>query len=126
MGDLFDFLRVHHVSIENANQAESIMYKYAKEYAAKECAKLQEKHEEVVSKLEQKIKDLSTPSKGFAEMVANAIKENPALFKTALTQIIVDNLSLGDNSVEYAGDYIQLNWMDHNLGEVCIQNYPDD
>ena len=126
MGDLFDFLRVHHVSIENANQAESIMYKYAKEYAAKECAKLQEKHEEVVSKLEQKIKDLSTPSKGFAEMVANAIKENPDLFKTALTQIIVDNLSLGDNSVEYAGDYVQLNWMDHNLGEVCIQNYPDD
>ena len=126
MGDLFDFLRVHHVSIENANQAESIMYKYAKEYAAKECAKLQEKHEEVVSKLEQKIKDLSTPSKGFAEMVANAIKENPDLFKTALTQIIVDNLSLGDNSVEYAGDYVQLNWMNHNLGEVCIQNYPDD
>ena len=126
MGDLFDFLRVHHVSIENANQAESIMYKYAKEYAAKECAKLQEKHEEVVSKLEQKIKDLSTPSKGFAEMVANAIKENPDLFKTALTQIIVDNLSLGDHSVEYAGDYVQLNWMDHNLGEVCIQNYPDD
>ena len=126
MGDLFDFLRVHHVSIENANQAESIMYKYAKEYAAKECAKLQEKHEEVVSKLEQKIKDLSTPSKGFAKMVANAIKENPDLFKTALTQIIVDNLSLGDNSVEYAGDYVQLNWMDHNLGEVCIQNYPDD
>ena len=126
MGDLFDFLRVHHVSIENANQAESIMYKYAKEYAAKECAKLQEKHEEAVSKLEQRIKDLSSPSKGFAEMVANAIKENPDLFKTALTQIIVDNLSLGDNSVEYAGYYVQLNWMDHNLGEVCIQNYPDD
>ena len=102
------------------------MYKYAKEYAAKECAKLQEKHEEVVSKLEQRIKDLSSPSKGFAEMVANAIKENPDLFKTALTQIIVDNLSLGDNSVEYAGNYVQLNWMDHNLGEVCIQNYPDD
>ena len=126
MGDLFDFLRVHHVSVENANQAESIMYKYAKEYAAKECAKLQEKHEEVVSKLEQRIKDLSAPSKGFAEMVANAIKENPDLFKVALTQIIVDNLSLDDNSVEYAGDYVQLNWMDHNLGEVCIQNYPDD
>ena len=126
MRDLFDFLRSHHVSVENANQAESIMYKYAKEYAAKECAKLQEKHEEAVSKLEQRIKDLSSPSKGFAEMVANAIKENPALFKTALTQIIVDNLSLGDNSVEYAGDYVQLNWMDHNLGEVCIQNYPED
>ena len=126
MRDLFDFLRSHHVNVENANQAESIMYKYAKEYAAKECAKLQEKHEEVVSKLEQRIKDLSSPSKGFAEMVANAIKENPALFKTALTQIIVDNLSLGDNSVEYAGDYVQLNWMDHNLGEVCIQNYPED
>ena len=126
MGDLFDFLRSHHVSAENAKKAESIMYKYAKEYAAKECAKLQEKHEEVVSKLEQRIKDLSAPSKGFAEMVANAIKENPDLFKTALTQIIVDNLSLGDNSVEYAGDYVQLNWMDHNLGEVCIQNYPDD
>ena len=126
MRDLFDFLRSHHVSIENANQAESIMYKYAKEYAAKECAKLQEKHEEVVSKLEQRIKDLSSPSKGFAEMVANAIKENPTLFKTALTQIIVDNLSLDDNSVEYAGNYVQLNWMGHNLGEVCIQNYSDD
>ena len=126
MRDLFDFLRSHHVSVENANQAESIMYKYAKEYAAKECAKLQEKHEEVVSKLEQRIKDLSAPSKGFAEMVANAIKENPDLFKVALTQIIVDNLSLDDNSVEYAGDYVQLNWMDHNLGEVCIQNYPED
>lgn len=126
MRDLFDFLRSHHVSIENANQAESIMYKYAKEYAAKECAKLQEKHEEVVSKLEQRIKDLSAPSKGFAEMVANAIKENPDLFKVALTQIIVDNLSLDDNSVEYAGEYVQLNWVDHNLGEVCIQNYPDD
>lgn len=126
MRDLFDFLRSHHVSAENANQAESIMYKYAKEYAAKECAKLQEKHEEVVSKLEQRIKDLSSPSKGFAEMVANAIKENPDLFKVALTQIIVDNLSLDDNSVEYAGEYVQLNWMDHNLGEVCIQNYPDD
>ena len=126
MRDLFDFLRSHHVSVENANQAESIMYKYAKEYAAKECAKLQEKHEEVVSKLEQRIKDLSSPSKGFAEMVANAIKENPTLFKTALTQIIVDNLSLDDNSVEYAGNYVQLNWMDHNLGEVCIQNYSDD
>ena len=36
MRELFDFLRSHHVSIENANQAESIMYKYAKEYAAKE------------------------------------------------------------------------------------------
>ncbi len=126
MGDLFDFLRSHHVSVENANQAESIMYKYAKEYAAKECAKLQEKHEEIVSKLEQRIKDLSAPSKGFAEMVANAIKENPDLFKVALTQIIVDNLSLNDNSVEYAGEYVQLNWMDHNLGEVCIQSYPDD
>ena len=126
MRDLFDFLRSHHVSVENANQAESIMYKYAKEYAAKECAKLQEKHEEVVSKLEQKIKDLSAPSKGFAEMVANAIKENPDLFKVALTQIIVDSLSLDDNSVEYAGEYVQLNWMDHNLGEVRIQNYPDD
>lgn len=126
MRDLFDFLRSHHVSAENANQAESIMYKYAKEYAAKECAKLQEKHEEVVSKLEQKIKDLSAPSKGFAEMVANAIKENPDLFETAFTQIIVDNLSLDNNSVEYAGNYVQLNWMDHNLGEVCIQNYPDD
>lgn len=126
MRDLFDFLRSHHVSVENANQAESIMYKYAKEYAAKECAKLQEKHEEVVSKLEQRIKDLSAPSKGFAEMVANAIKENPDLFKIALTQIIVDNLSLDDNNVEYAGEYVQLNWMDHNLGEVCIQNYPDD
>lgn len=126
MRDLFDFLRSHHVSAENAHQAESIMYKYAKEYAAKECAKLQEKHEEIVSKLEQRIKDLSTPSKGFAEMVANAIKENPALFETALTQIIVDNLSLDNNSVEYAGNYVQLNWMDHNLGEVCIQNYPDD
>lgn len=126
MRDLFDFLRSHHVSAENANQAESIMYKYAKEYAAKECAKLQEKHEEVVSKLEQRIKDLSSPSKGFAEMVANAIKENPDLFKVALTQIIVDSLSLDDNSVEYAGEYVQLNWMDHNLGEVCIQNYPDD
>lgn len=125
MRDLFDFLRSHHVSAENANQAESIMYKYAKEYAAKECAKLQEKHEEVVLKLEQRIKDLSAPSKGFAEMVANAIKENPDLFKTAFTQIIVDNLSLDDNSVEYAGEYVQLNWMDHNLGEVCIQNYPD-
>lgn len=126
MRDLFDFLRSHHVSVENANQAESIMYKYAKEYAAKECAKLQEKHEEVVSKLEQRIKDLSSPSKGFAEMVANAIKENPDLFKVALTQIIVDNLSLDDNSVEYAGNYVQLNWMGHNLGEVCIQSYPDD
>lgn len=126
MRDLFDFLRSHHVSVENANQAESIMYKYAKEYAAKECAKLQEKHEEVVSKLEQRIKDLSTPSKGFTEMVANAIKENPDLFKTALTQIIVDNLSIDNNSVEYAGEYVQLNWMDHNLGEVCIQNYSDD
>ena len=126
MRDLFDFLRSHHVSVENANQAESIMYKYAKEYAAKECAKLQEKHEEVVSKLEQRIKDLSSPSKGFAEMVANAIKENPALFETALTQIIVDNLSLDDNSVAYAGNYVQLSWMGHNLGEVCIQNYPDD
>ena len=126
MRDLFDFLRSHHVSVENANQAESIIYKYAKEYAAKECAKLQEKHEEVVSKLEQRIKDLSAPSKGFAEMVANAIKENPDLFKVALTQIIVDNLSLDDNSVEYAGDYVQLNWMDHNLGAVCIQNYPED
>ena len=125
MRDLFDFLRSHHVSVENANQAESIMYKYAKEYAAKECAKLQEKHE-VVSKLEQRIKDLSSPSKGFAEMVANAIKENPALFETALTQIIVDNLSLDDNSVAYAGNYVQLSWMGHNLGEVCIQNYPDD
>lgn len=126
MRDLFDFLRSHHVSVENANQAESIMYKYAKEYAAKECAKLQEKHEEVVSKLEQRIKDLSVPSKGFAEMVANVIKENPDLFKVALTQIIVDSLSLDDNSVEYAGEYVQLNWMDHNLGEVCIQSYPDD
>lgn len=126
MRDLFDFLRSHHVSVENANQAESIMYKYAKEYAAKECAKLQEKHEEVVSKLEQRIKDLSAPSKGFAEMVANAIKENPDLFKVALTQIIVDSLFLDDNSVEYAGEYVQLNWMDHNLGEVCIQSYSDD
>ena len=126
MRDLFDFLRSHHVSVENANQAESIMYKYAKEYAAKECAKLQEKHEEVVSKLEQRIKDLSSPSKGFAEMVANAIKENPDLFKEALTQIIIDNLALDNNSVRYAGEYVQLNWMDHNLGEVCIQNYPDD
>lgn len=126
MRDLFDFLRSHHVSVENANQAESIMYKYAKEYAAKECAKLQEKHKEVVSKLEQRIKDLSAPSKGFAEMVANAIKENPDLFKVALTQIIVDNLSLDDNSVAYAGNYVQLSWMDHNLGEVCIQNYSDD
>ena len=126
MRDLFDFLRSHHVSVENANQAESIMYKYAKEYAAKECAKLQEKHEEVVSKLEQRIKDLSTPSKGFAEMVANAIKENPDLFKVALTQIIVDSLSLDDNSVAYAGNYVQLSWMGHNLGEVCIQSYPDD
>lgn len=126
MRDLYDFLRSHHVSVENANKAESIMYRYAKEYAANECAKLQEKHEEVVSKLDQRIKDLSTPSKGFAEMVANAIKENPDLFKIALTQIIVDNLSLDNNSVEYAGDYVQLNWMGHNLGEVCIQNYPDD
>ena len=126
MRDLFDFLRSHHVSVENANQAESIMYKYAKEYAAKECAKLQENHEEVVSKLEQRIKDLSAPSKGFAEMVANAIKENPDLFKVALTQIIVDSLSLDDNSVAYAGNYVQLSWMGHNLGEVCIQNYPDD
>lgn len=126
MRDLFDFLRSHHVSVENANQAESIMYKYAKEYAAKECAKLQEKHEEAVSKLEQRIKDLSAPSKGFAEMAANAIKENPDLFTTALTQIIVDNLSLDDNSVAYAGNYVQLSWMDHNLGEVCIQNYSDD
>lgn len=126
MRDLFDFLRSHHVSVENAHQAESIMYKYAKEYAAKECAKLQEKHEEVVSKLEQRIKDLSAPSKGFAEMVANAIKENPDLFEVALTQIIVDNLSLDDNSVRYAGEYAQLNWMGHNLGEVCIQNYPED
>lgn len=126
MRDLFDFLRSHHVSAENANQAESIMYKYAKEYAAKECAKLQEKHEEIVSKLEQRIKDLSAPSKGFAEMVANAIKENSDLFKVALTQIIVDSLSLDDNSVEYAGEYAQLNWMGHNLGEVCIQSYLDD
>lgn len=126
MRDLFDFLRSHHVSVENANQAESIMYKYAKEYTAKECAKLQEKHEEVVSKLEQRIKDLSAPSKGFAEMVANAIKENPDLFKEALTQIIIDNLALDDNSVRYAGEYVQLNWMGHNLGEVCIQSYPDD
>ena len=102
------------------------MYKYAKEYAAKECAKLQEKHEEVVSKLEQRIKDLSSPSKGFAEMVANAIKENPPPSPPPPPPPIVDNLSLGDNSVEYAGNYVQLNWMDHNLGEVCIQNYPDD
>ena len=126
MRELFDFLRSHHVSAENANKAESIMYRYAKEYAVKECAKLQEKHEEVVSKLGQRIKDLSAPSKGFAEMVANAIKENPGLFKGALTQIIIDNLALDNNSVEYAGNYVQLSWMDHNLGEVCIQNYSDD
>lgn len=126
MDDLFNFLRSHHVSAENANVAESIMYKYAKEYAARECAELQKKHEEVVSKLGQRIKDLSTPSKGFAEMVANAIKENPTLFKTALTQIIVDNLSLDTNSVEYDGRYVQLNWMNRGLGEVCIQSYPDD
>lgn len=126
MRELFDFLRSHHVSAENANKAESIMYRYAKEYAANECAKLQEKHEEVVSKLDQRIKDLSTPSKGFAEMVANAIKENPDLFTAALTQIIVDSLSLDDNSVRYAGNYVQLSWMGHNLGEVCIQNYSDD
>ena len=126
MDDLFNFLRSHHVSAENANVAESIMYKYAKEYAAGECAKLQEKHEEVVSKLGQRIKDLSTPSKGFAEMVANAIKENPTMFKTAITQIIVDNLSLDTNSVEYDGRYVRLNWMNHELGEVCIQSYPDD
>ena len=126
MEELYEFLRSHHVSAENAHKAESIMYRYAKEYAAKECAKLQEKHEEVVSKLGQRIKDLSAPSKGFAEMVANAIKENPDLFETALTQIIVDNLSLDNNSVRYAGNYVQLSWMDHNLGEVCIENYPDD
>lgn len=126
MDDLFKFLRSHHVSAENANMAESIMRNYAKEYAAKECAKLQEKHKEVVSKLGQRIKDLSNPSKGFAEMVANAIKENPTLFEAALTKIIVNNLSLDNNSVEYAGNYVQLKWKDHELGEVCIERYPDD
>jgi len=126
MDDLFKFLRSHHVSAENANMAESIMRNYAKEYAARECANLQEKHKEVVSKLGQRIKDLSTPSKGFAEMVANVIKENPSLFKTVLTQIIVDNLSLDTNIEEYAGEYVQLKWMNHNLGEVCIEHYSDD
>lgn len=87
MRELFDFLRSHHVSAENTNKAESIMYRYVKEYAAKECVKLQEKHEEVVSKLGQRIKDLSAPSKGFAEMVANAIKENPDLFKGLLLKL---------------------------------------
>ena len=126
MGDLYQFLRSKRVSQENANEAERIKYEYAKEYAKQECEKARVKYMEVITKLNKRIQDLSTPATGFAEMVANAIKSNPDLFANSLKGVITQHLSLDNDCVPYSGNYARLTWDKEELGSICIEHYSDD
>lgn len=124
--DLFRFLREHRVSAENANEAERIMRAYAKEHAEEECKRVRAECGQVIAKLNQRIKKLSTPSDGFAEMMANSIRSNPDLFAKVIGPIIKDHLSFGDRCEEYSGYYANLTWDKEDLGSVCIDRYSDD
>lgn len=126
MRDLYQFLRSKRVSQENANEAERIKYEYAKEYAAQECEKVRAKYIEVLTKLNKRIQDLSTPAAGFTEMVANAIKSNPDLFANALKSVITQHLSFDNDGEPYSGNYARLTWDKEDLGSVCIEHYSDD
>lgn len=124
--DLFRFLREHRISAENANEAERIMRAYAKEHAEEECKRVRAECGQVIAKLNQRIKKLSTPSDGFAEMMANSIRSNPDLFAKAIGPIITSHLSLDSKSEEYSGYYANLTWDKDDLGSICIDHYSDD
>lgn len=124
--DLFKFLREHRVSAENANEAERIMRTYAKEHAEEECKRVRAECGQVIAKLNQRIKKLSTPADGFAEMMANSIRSNPDLFAKVIGPIIKDHLSFGDSCEEYSGAYARLTWDNEDLGSVCIERFSDD
>ena len=124
--DLFRFLREHRVSAENANEAERIMRAYAKDRVEEECKRVRAECGQVIAKLSQRIKKLSTPSDGFAEMIANSIQSNPELFAKVIGPIIKDHLSLDSKSEEYSGYYANLTWDKDDLGSICIDHYSDD
>ena len=124
--DLFRFLREHRVSAENANEAERIMMAYAKEKAEEECKRVRAECGQIIGKLNQRIKKLSTPTDGFAEMMANSIQSNPELFAKVIGPIIKSHLSFDNSCEAYSGNYARLTWDKDDLGSVCIEHYSDD